>query len=85
MKIDKLFTRDLTNQKNRAILQSLVTLGRDACIDVVAEGIEDRKTLEFLKEIGCPFGQGYYLSYPLPLQKIVEYHAFAREMPIKYS
>lgn len=85
MKIDKLFTRDLTSQKNRAILQSLVTLGRDACIDVVAEGIEDRKTLEFLKEIGCPFGQGYYLSYPLPLQKIVEYHAFARAMPIKYS
>ena len=85
MKIDKLFTRDLTNQKNRAILQSLVTLGRDACIDVVAEGIEDRKTLEFLKEIGCPFGQGYFLSYPLPLQKIVEYHAFAQTRPIKYS
>lgn len=73
MKIDKLFTRDLANQKNRAILQSLVALGREAGIDVIAEGIESRQTLQFLNQIGCPSGQGYYLSYPLKLDQVVEY------------
>ncbi len=73
MKIDKLFTRDLTVQKNRAILQSLVGLGNEAGIDVVAEGIESRQTLQFLNQIGCPLGQGYYLSYPMRLKQVVEY------------
>nr|WP_170004464.1 EAL domain-containing protein [Pseudopontixanthobacter vadosimaris] len=73
MKIDKLFTRDLATQKNRAILQSLVALGREAGMEVIAEGIESRQTLQFLKQIGCSLGQGYYLSYPLHLRQVVEY------------
>jgi diguanylate cyclase len=33
---------------------------------VVAEGVETREQLEFLQEQGCPQGQGYYFSRPVP-------------------
>jgi EAL domain-containing protein (putative c-di-GMP-specific phosphodiesterase class I) len=36
---------------------------------VVAEGIEDKATLEWLTNLNCEMGQGFYLSRPLPEQQ----------------
>jgi len=36
---------------------------------VVAEGVEDRESLEMLRSLGCDYVQGYYISRPLPLEE----------------
>jgi EAL domain-containing protein (putative c-di-GMP-specific phosphodiesterase class I) len=37
---------------------------------VVAEGIEDGDTLDLLSELGCDLAQGYYISRPMPANKL---------------
>jgi EAL domain-containing protein (putative c-di-GMP-specific phosphodiesterase class I) len=41
-------------------------MGKSLHMRVVAEGVETREQLEILQEQGCPQGQGYYFSRPVP-------------------
>jgi diguanylate cyclase (GGDEF)-like protein len=71
LKIDKLFVRDLlTDPSDRAIVASVIILGHNLGLEVVAEGVEDRETLEHLSKLGCDLVQGYYLSRPVPPQDL---------------
>jgi len=51
---------------NTKIVRSIVDLGHNLGLRVVAEGVEDRITWEALGALGCDIAQGYYLSRPLP-------------------
>ncbi len=42
-------------------------------LKVVAEGIEDRETFEFLKTLGCDIGQGIYISDALPQDRFIDW------------
>lgn len=67
LKIDRSFTSTiLTNKQNAAIVQAIVFLAHQLGMDVVAEGVETEQELEYLREIGCEFAQGYYFAKPLP-------------------
>jgi diguanylate cyclase (GGDEF)-like protein len=71
LKIDKLFVRDLlTDPSDQAIVASVIILGHNLGLEVVAEGVEDRETLERLSKLGCDLVQGYYLSRPVPPQDV---------------
>ncbi|HEY8881667.1 MAG TPA: EAL domain-containing protein [Roseateles sp.] len=77
LKIDRSFVRDLpTGERDRAIAQTIVDLGRHLQLEVIAEGIESADQLQALAECGCSFGQGYLLGRPLPLDALVR--AFPR-------
>ena len=66
IKIDKSFIDTMLENKNNAIIiQSLIDLAHKINLIVVAEGVEDINQLNYLKEIGCDYIQGYYLSKPL--------------------
>lgn len=66
LKIDRDFFRDSTdNLRGKEIVSSIVTLARRLGIEVVAEGIEDKDQLDFLKDINCDLAQGYYFAKPL--------------------
>jgi EAL domain-containing protein (putative c-di-GMP-specific phosphodiesterase class I) len=39
---------------------------------VVAEGIEDQETLEKLKQLGCDYAQGYFISRPISSSEFFE-------------
>jgi EAL domain-containing protein (putative c-di-GMP-specific phosphodiesterase class I) len=66
IKIDKAFIDNLTtNPKDAMIVKSMIALGKNLGIDIIAEGIETAKQAEILIEYGCPKGQGFYLSKPL--------------------
>jgi len=72
VKIDKSFVTDMTrNPEDASIVRSIVDLGTNLSLDVVAEGVEDSATWTFLAAIGCAYVQGYYLSRPLPLQEFL--------------
>ena len=67
LKIDRSFTQKITNQEEQHFLiTSLIQLAHDLNIDVVAEGIETKEQLVFLRKNECDIGQGYYYSKPVP-------------------
>ncbi len=66
LKIDKSFVTDmLHNDSDLTIVNATIALGHNLGLKVVAEGVEDRKTFEKLREMQCDVVQGYIVSRPL--------------------
>lgn len=66
LKVDKSFVRSAaSSRESRTIISSIVELGHNLELRVVAEGVEDEGTLEFLKRIGCDYAQGYFIARPM--------------------
>ena len=67
LKLDMCFLRDFEkSDKSGNILTSVVRMAKWLGIPVVAEGVETQNQLDFLREIGCDFIQGYFFSRPIP-------------------
>jgi diguanylate cyclase (GGDEF)-like protein len=67
LKIDRSFTRDTSNgAADAAIVGTIVALGHNLGKRVVAEGVETRGQIDFLRSIACDELQGFYFSRPLP-------------------
>lgn len=66
VKIDRAFVAELLNSAGTsAIVKSVIDLTHAIGGRAVAEGVEDRSTLQRLRAMGCDVGQGFYLSRPL--------------------
>ena len=66
LKIDQSFVRDMTTDPvDAAIVSAVIGLGRTLGQRVVAEGVESRDQLAFLKTRSCDEGQGYYFARPV--------------------
>jgi len=66
IKIDRSFVGGMNrNERDAAIVRSIIHLGHDLGRVIVAEGIEDRDTWLALAGLGCDFGQGFLVSPPL--------------------
>ncbi len=71
LKIDQSFIRDvLTDTHDATIARSIITLGQNLGLAVIAEGVELLEQKEFLLSEGCHFYQGYYFSRPLPMSEL---------------
>lgn len=66
IKIDKSFVMNLAHEGNQAIVRSIISLSKDMGMSCVAEGVETAEHLEFLRSLGCQYGQGYFFSKPVP-------------------
>jgi diguanylate cyclase (GGDEF)-like protein len=65
LKIDKSFVIDMEEDENdRVIVQSIINLGHNLELKVVAEGIESRVLMDRVKEFGCDEVQGYFFGRP---------------------
>ena len=74
LKIDRVFVaRIREDSKARNIVQSLISLSRNVGLEVVAEGVEDRFTLDILNSLGCEGVQGYVLGRPGPLAEMLQF------------
>lgn len=68
LKMDASFVSRVTESAEDAVIvQSTITLAHNLGLTVVAEGVEDRATLQFLEAHGCDFAQGYDISRPMDL------------------
>jgi diguanylate cyclase len=66
LKIDRSFTMELKDHAaSRMIVNSIVSLGRNLGLRVVAEGVEDKDAWRQLALLGCDCAQGYFLARPM--------------------
>ena len=71
LKIDRSFVTDmLDNSESEEIVKTILSLGRNLRMKVVAEGVETFKQMTLLKSLGCEFAQGYLFSKPLDLATV---------------
>jgi EAL domain-containing protein (putative c-di-GMP-specific phosphodiesterase class I) len=62
---------NMADDENDAIIvRSTIDLAHNLGHNVVAEGVENRQTLDMLKELGCDNAQGYYMSRSLPASEL---------------
>ncbi|MCP4324801.1 MAG: EAL domain-containing protein [Alteromonadales bacterium] len=74
LKIDKSFVDHIVNNKNDcAMVASIITMGKNLGMKVLAEGVEDEHQAAILQEAGCDIYQGYYFSKPLNLKDLESY------------
>ena len=66
---------DWNSQEAKALVHSLVQLGKNLNLDIVAEGIEHTDQLEQLQAEDCNHGQGYLLARPLKTQAATRFLA----------
>lgn len=65
LKIDSVFVKDmLINEQDAIIVSSTIILAHNLNLKVVAEGVEDEKTMKRLKKMGCDIVQGFFISEP---------------------
>ena len=70
MKIDKSFMRDLGRRPlANQVMRSVIELGHNLGLKVVAEGIENEWQARLLQLLNCDCLQGYYLGVPLTLER----------------
>ncbi|TKC86928.1 EAL domain-containing protein [Trinickia terrae] len=71
LKIDRSFVMGMTGDADdELIVRSTIALAHNMGLQVAAEGIEDEATLARLRALHCDIAQGYYLSRPLPADKV---------------
>jgi len=77
VKIDKSFVGLMDRSPNdAAVVRSVIELGRDLGITVVAEGVENEANLRTLTHLGCAMAQGYHIGMPMDSS---EFEAMAHE------
>lgn len=71
IKIDRSFvSRMMSYDRSDAIVRSILSLGRALGLDIIAEGVESLAQLQRLREMECPFVQGYLLSPPVSAEEM---------------
>ena len=72
VKIDKLFVDTIDEGGATPIIDSLIKLGHDLHMEVVAEGVETFEQLDYLRAHGADSAQGYLFSPPLPAKAFLD-------------
>lgn len=66
LKVDRSFVQDIaTDADDATIVRTIIALGHNLGVKVVAEGVENQQQLEFLRENACDELQGYYFAKPM--------------------
>jgi c-di-GMP-specific phosphodiesterase len=74
LKIDRYFVRTMgADEGSSKIVRSVVALGRDLSLEVVAEGVENATLARQLLAVGCHYGQGFGYAPALPAQEAEVY------------
>lgn len=72
LKIDQSFVRDVgENAGNATLVRTIIEMGRNLEIDVIAEGVESVSQLDFLRRNGCHYAQGRLFGEPLQSDELL--------------
>jgi len=71
LKIDRSFIVEIgDSDKSTAIVKTILMLGENLGIEVVAEGVESKEQLQTLRSLGCRLGQGFLFSRPITVRDV---------------
>jgi EAL domain-containing protein (putative c-di-GMP-specific phosphodiesterase class I) len=80
MKIDKSFVQNMESDRDNAVIvRSIIDLGHNLGLKVIAEGVESRQAQDMLVAFECDEAQGYYYMQPTPASDVVQ--LFAEPFP----
>jgi EAL domain-containing protein (putative c-di-GMP-specific phosphodiesterase class I)/GGDEF domain-containing protein len=78
LKFDNVFVRGIDRrQVKQDLLEALMSFARKMHTKVIAEGIETREELRVLQSLGVPYGQGFLLARPMPVNEIERFASIA--------
>ena len=78
LKFDNVFVRGIDRrQVKQDLLEALMSFARKMHTKVIAEGIETREELRVLQSLGVPYGQGFLLARPMPVNEIERFATIA--------
>lgn len=81
IKIDKSFVIGMDKTKDSAIIaKTIVDMGHNLGLEVCAEGVETKPSLQLLQDFGCDYAQGYYLSKPLDASEMGEFLSLEKSL-----
>jgi EAL domain-containing protein (putative c-di-GMP-specific phosphodiesterase class I)/FixJ family two-component response regulator len=74
LKVDRGFVHGASSDvTRRAICSASLQMAHQLQMQVVAEGIENREDWDFLSQLGCDVGQGYFIARPMPAADVVDW------------
>lgn len=73
LKMDMRFIQKKATEQNRSILNFIVSLSEWLNLITIAEGVETREQMEYLRSIGCRYVQGYYYARPMAAADFEKY------------
>ena len=74
IKIDQTFVRNISSSKDDyEIVKSIAALAKSLGKEVIAEGVEDKKSLDLIKKMKISKCQGYYYAKPMPFDQFVQW------------
>lgn len=73
LKIDRAFVSKIGDQKQEAIVNAMIAMGKSMGLKLVAEGVETKEQVIYLQKQQCDFLQGFFFSRPLHPNQILQY------------
>lgn len=74
LKIDQSFVRDvLVDKSDASLVRAIIAMGKALGLTTIAEGVETREQLDFLRREECEEIQGYFLSKPIPAHEFTRF------------
>jgi EAL domain-containing protein (putative c-di-GMP-specific phosphodiesterase class I) len=75
LKIDRTFVREVhADPQSASMVTAMIALASNLGMTALAEGIETDEEWRFLTDRGCPLGQGFLFSKPVPASEILALH-----------
>ena len=75
VKIDRALIADSSHPETAAVIRGMIELAHSVQLTVIAEGVEDARTWDWLAEANCDAIQGFQLSRPMPVDDLPEWLA----------
>ena len=69
VKLDGRMFEETEKERGKIVSKGMIRIARELQIEVVAEGVETREYVDFLKEQKCDLVQGYYFGKPMPAEE----------------
>jgi EAL domain-containing protein (putative c-di-GMP-specific phosphodiesterase class I) len=74
LKVDQSFVRAMQrDEKSLELVKSIVGLGKNMKMSIIAEGVETVEEARLLQDMGCDKVQGYYFAKPMPEKDVIEF------------
>ncbi len=74
LKIDRSFIMEmLDNENSMELVKSIISLGKNLKMKIIAEGVEEKAEADALRELGCDMVQGFYFAKPMTEQDVITF------------